>query len=246
MHVLFETAAEKLAESSPRDVLWSLFAFTALSISWMGYLTTTFLSRRHERRMRGLRRENRSLDVVFFDTTQKAGQTTHTLRSQPLASRRFDERWDIAQRKLIDAWDSRRSGPIVRPNDSIDAAALADRVYTLACCTLSATVPAIRGYLRDDQMADERDGFRHVRFLACLARPHVSTLTWNDTPRLVIVPVGTARKLVGLSESEIVCKHSPKNRKVWLQVLREMGIAWRDNGNPLYYRAVATLDIGFE
>ena len=147
---------------------------------------------------------------------------------------------------MIEAWDSRKFGPIARPPSRIDAAALADRVYTLACCTLSATIPAIRGYLQNDQMADERDGFKHVRFLACLARRDVSTLSWKDTPRLVIVPVGTACQLVGLSESEIVCKHSPKNRKVWLEVLREMGVAWRDQEHPLYYRAIASLDIGFE
>ena len=246
MSELVETVIQKLAETSPADILWSLFAFAALAISWIGYLASTFLSRRHERKMRGLRREDRSLEVIFFDTTSKAQQQIQTLRSQPLTSVKFDDRWDIVQRKMIESWDSRDGGPIIRPADSIDAAALADRIYTLACCTLSATIPAIRGYLRDDQLADERDGFRHVRFLACLARPHVSLLTWRDVPRLVIVPVGTARQLVGLAESEIVCKHSPKNRKVWLQVLREMGIAWRDNDQPLYYRGIATLDIGFE
>jgi len=246
MFDLIETAIKKVAESSPKDILWSLFAFSALAISWIGYLVSSYLSRRHERRMRGLRREDRSLEVVFFDMTRKAGQATSTLRSQPLASVRFDERWDIAQRKFIEAWDSRQTGPIVRPADEVDAAALADRVYTLACCTLSGTIPAIRGYLQDDQIADETDGFKHVRFLASLARPHVSTLTWKDTPRIVIVPVATARKLVCMSESEIVCKHSPKNRKVWLQVLREMGVAYRDHDHPLYYRAITTLDIGFE
>jgi hypothetical protein len=246
MFELVETAIEKVAESSPRDILWSLFAFTALAISWTGYLASSYFARRHERRMRGLRREDRSLEVVFFDMTCKAGQKTSTLRSQPLAAVRFDERWDIAQRELIDAWDSRKTGPIVRPPNEIDAAALADRVYTLACCTLSATIPAIRGYVQEHQIADEHDGFKHVRFLACLARPHASTLTWKDTPRLVIVPVGTARKLVGLSESEIVCKHSPKNRKVWLEVLREMGVAWRDQEHPLYHRAITTLDIGLQ
>ena len=89
---VIETATQKVAESSPRDILWSMFAFTALAISWTGYLVSTYLSRRHERRMRGLRRENRSLEVVFFDTTRKVGQHTLTLRSQPLASVRFDER----------------------------------------------------------------------------------------------------------------------------------------------------------
>ena len=243
MSEVIDTVIQKLADTSPSDILWSLFAFAALAISWIGYLASTILSRRHERKMRGLRREDRSFEVVFFDTTSKEQQQIQTLRSQPLTSVKFDDRWDVAQRKLIESWDSRQGGPIIRPAGRIDAAALADRIYTLACCTLSATIPAIRGYLRDDQLADERDGFRHVRFPA---RPHVSLLTWRNVPRLVIVPIGTARQLVGLAESEIVCKHSPKNRRVWLQVLREMGVAWRDNDQPLYFRGIATLNIVFE
>ncbi|MDB4614455.1 hypothetical protein OAH18_02070 [bacterium] len=248
MTELFRTVVNKVAASSSKDVLWSMFAFTAFAVSWTGYLVSSYLARRHEGRMRELRREDRSLDVVFFDVTQRveAGKEpgTATLRSQPLASVKFDDSWDIAQRKLIETWDSRDRGAIVRPASDVDAAALADRIYTLACCTLSATIPAIRSYIQDDQIADERDGFKHVRFLACLARPHASAISWKDTPRLVIVPVGTARRLVALTDSEIVCKHSPKNRETWLGLLRELGVAWRDQDHPLYERAIATLDIG--
>lgn len=244
MDEIFEAVSRKIEETSPQDILWSLFAFTALAISWTGYLVSTYMSRRHESRMRELRREDRSLDVVFFDITAKSESDQATLRSQPLASVKFDESWDKDQRKLISNWDSRTSGAIVRPTRPVDSAALADRVYSLACCTLSQTIPAIRSYLQDDQIADERDGFKHVRFLACLARPHASAITWKDTPRLVIVPVRTARKLAAMSDSEICCKHTQKNRDAWLAVLRELGNAWRDQDRPLYDRAIATLDIG--
>ena len=246
MGMLIEAAIDKVSQSTAKDILWSMFAFSALAFSWAGYLVSNWLSRRNESRMRQLRRDNRSLDVVFFDITQKEGTDRATLRSQPLASVRFDESWDIAQRRMIESWDSREAGAIVRPERSQDAAALADRVYTLACCTLSARIPAIRSYLQDDQIADDRDGFKHVRFLACLTRPHASTVSWNDIPRLVIVPVRTARRLAGLSDREVVCRHSPKNRATWLGVLRELGMAWRENehDHPLYERAIATLDIG--
>ena len=243
---VFNVVQQKISDSSSKDVLWSLFAFSALVISWSGYLASTWISRRHERRMRVLRREDRSLDVVFFDVTSRQPGDRVTLRSQPLHSVRLDDTWDAAQKKLIEHWDARSCGSIVCPKNDVDAAALADRIYSLACCTLSTTIPAIRGYLQDDQMADERDGFKHVRFLACLTRPHKSMITWKDTPRLIIVPVNTARHLVSLSESDIVCKHSAENRKTWLQVLRAMGLAWRDHEKPLYYRGIASLDIGFE
>ena len=245
MYEIIDAVVDKIEASSPKDILWSLFAFTAVAISWIGYLVSSYMSRRHESRMRELRREDRSLDVVFFDITRKTEADKATLRSQPLSSVKFDESWDMAQRKLISCWDSRNTGAIVRPRSTVDAAALADRVYSLACCTLSQTIPAIRSYLQDDQIADERDGFKHVRFLACLARPHASAITWKDTPRLVIVPVRTARQLAALSDNEICCKHTQKNREAWLAVLRELGNAWRDQEHPLYERAIASLDIGF-
>lgn len=246
MRELFEALSAKISESSSQDVLWSLFAFTALAISWTGFLVSSWFSRRHERKMRQLRRDDRSLDIVFFDVTRRGADDPVTLRSQPLASVRFDESWDMAHKKMIETWDSRQSSPIVCPPEQVDGAALAAKIYNVASCTLSATIPAIRGYLQDDQIADDRDGFKHVRFLACLTRPHHSAITWVDTPRLVIVPVGTARQLVTLSDDEIVCKHSPKNRATWLSVLRALGIAWRDQTRPLYERAIATVDIGFE
>lgn len=238
----------KLQESSSRDVLWSLFAFSAVAMTWTGYVLSAWMSRRHERRMRELRREDRSLEVVFFDITRRAeDDNIATLRSQPLASVSLnDESWDAAHRRLIGGWDSRQQGLLIQPKNPVDAEALADRIYTVASCTLSSSIPAIRGYLQDDQIADERDGFRHVRFLACLTRPHASTITWKDTPRLVIVPVNTARRLTSTLDSELTCKHSPMNRKVWLHLLRDIGIAYRDRDEPLVSKSIATIDIGLE
>lgn len=248
MNEILEVLRSKVASSSSRDVLWSMFAFTAIAMTWTGYLTSSFLARWHERRMRELRREDRCLEVVFFDVTRKdASSSKATLRSQPISAVRLDdESWDSAHRKLLSTWDSRAHGLIVRPGNPVDAEALSDRIYTVASCTLSSSIPAIRGYLQDDQIADERDGFKHVRFLACLTRPHASTISWKDTPRLIIVPVGTARKLTCLSDAEVSCKHSAKNRAAWLTVIRELGAAYRDQETPLAERAIATVDIGLE
>ena len=248
MHDVLQMVRLKIEESSSRDVLWSLFAFSAVAMTWTGYLASSFLTRRHERRMRELRREDRSLEVVFFDITRKCSDSkTATLRSQPIASVRLDdETWDATQRKLLSGWDSRESGLIVRPKNAVDAEALADRIYTVASCTLSSSIPAIRGYLQDDQIADETDGFKHVRFLACLTRPHASTITWKDSPRLVIVPIGTARKLTCLTDSEVSCKHSAENRTAWVSLIRQLGTAYRDPETPLAERAIATVDIGLE
>ncbi len=248
MNDILSLVRSKIAESSSHDVLWSLFAFTAMTITWTGYFVSSLFSRRHERRMRELRREDRRIEVVFFDVTRKAkGARQATLRSQPIASVPVDDdTWDVAHRKLLAAWDSRDQGLIVHPVNPVDAEALSDRIYTVASCTLSSSIPAIRGYLQDDQIADERDGFKHVRFLACLTRPHASTITWKDSPRLVIVPVGTARQLSCQTDDEVICKHSPENRRVWLELLRELGAAYRDQDTPLTMRAIATVDIGLE
>lgn len=247
MNEILLMVRHKVEGASAHDVLWSMFAFTAMAMTWSGYMVSSLLTRRHERRMRERRREDRCVEVVFFDVTRKNADSTATLRSQPIAAVRIDdESWDSTQRKLLSNWDSRETGLIVRPKKAADAEALADRIYTLASCTLSSSIPAIRGYLQDDQIADERDGFKHVRFLACLTRPHASAITWKDSPRLIIVPIGTARKLTGLSDSEVHCKHSAQNRKVWLTLIREMGAAYRDSEIPLSERAIATVDIGFE
>ncbi len=246
MNELLGVLQTKLQESSSRDVLWSLFAFSALVITWTGYVVSTWTARRHERRMREMRREDRSLEVVFFDVTRREDAAKGaTLRSQPLASVILDdESWDATHRQLIGNWDSRENGLLVHPENPIDAEALADRVYTVASCTLSSSIPAIRGYLQDDQIADERDGFRHVRFLACLARPHASSITWKDTPRLIIVPVNTARRLTAMTDSELTCKHSPKNRKVWLHLLRGLGAALWPGFFRLPAKSIALIDIG--
>lgn len=248
MNELLGVLQSKLQESSSHDVLWSLFAFSAVAMTWTGYVVSAWMSRRHERRMRVMRREDRSLEVVFFDVTRRASdENMATLRSQPLASVTLDdEHWDGAHRRLISGWDSREDGLLIHPTNPVDAEALADRIYTVASCTLSSSIPAIRGYLQDDQIADERDGFRHVRFLACLTRPHASAITWKDTPRLIIVPVNTARRLTSTTDSELTCKHSPKNRKVWLHLLRDMGIAYRDRDEPLSAKSIATIDIGLQ
>ena len=247
MNEILLMVRHKVEDASTHDVLWSMFAFTAMAMTWTGYMVSSLLTRRHERKMRELRREDRCVEVVFFDVTRKDANSVATLRSQPIAAVRVDdESWDCAQRRLLSTWDSREDGLILRPKKAPDAEALADRIYTLASCTLSSSIPAIRGYLQDDQIADERDGFKHVRFLACLTRPHASTITWKDSPRLIIVPIGTARKLTGLSDAEVQCKHSPQNRKVWLTLIRELGAAYRDSETPLTERAIATVDIGFE
>lgn len=248
MNEILAIVREKISESTSRDVLWSLFAFSALLMTWSVYFLSSFLSRRHERRMRHSRREDDNLEVVFFDLTQKAGESQKaTLRSQPLAAIRLDDAgWDSTQRKLVTNWDSREDGLVVCPKAGVDAESLSDRIYTVASCTLSSSIPAIRGYLQDDQIADERDGFKHVRFLVCLTRPHASTITWKDAPRLVIVPIGTARRLARLTDAEVRCKHSEENRKVWLTLLRELGVAYRDNHASLPEKAIATVDIGFE
>ena len=248
MNELLGVLQTKLQESSSRDVLWSLFAFSALAMTWTGYVVSTLTARRHERRMREMRREDRSLEVVFFDVTRRDdAANTATLRSQPLASVTLDdETWDATHRQLIGSWDSRENGLLVHPENPIDAEALADRIYTVASCTLSSSIPAIRGYLQDDQIADERDGFRHVRFLACLTRPHASAITWKDTPRLIIVPVNTARRLTAMTDAELTCKHSPKNRKVWLHLLRDVGAAYRDRDDLLPAKSIALIDIGLE
>ncbi len=238
----------KLEESSSRDVLWSMFAFSAVAMTWTGYLVSSYASRRHERRMREMRKEDRSLEIVFFDVTRASGDSRiATLRSQSLAAVPIDDtNWDKTHRRVMSTWDAKADGLIVHPKNPVDAEALADRIYTLASCTLSSSIPAIRGYLQDDQIADERDGFKHVRFLACLTRPDASSITWKDTPRLVIVPIGTARKLTCATEDEVICKHSPKNRKVWLTLLRELGAAYRDTDRPLTLKSIATIDIGLE
>jgi len=167
MYAIHELIMGKLQEARPKDVVWGLFAFNALMVSWSVFIFNRILQRRHERLLRIKRVDNRRIRPVFFDFTG------NTLRCQPLPHFSLED-WDESLCKLVRSWNRiPRESAIITPDSPEDAAALSDVLHTEAFGIAGQLLRWNRGFLQDDQIINEDDGFKHVRFLVA-SRDHPS------------------------------------------------------------------------
>lgn len=235
---------DRLQEARPRDVVWGLFAFNALLISWTLFVSNRILQRRHERRLRANKIDNRHCRAVLFDLTGS------TLRSQPLPKFSLED-WDESLRVLVRDWNKElRKSDIIVPENKEDADALGDLIHTEASELLIRCLSGIRGFLQDDQIISEEDGFKHVRFLVSLARPPKESIEWFDAARLVITPIRSARQIASVSSVDVIpTRLSPKNHKTWSSIIRQMGLLYlRDqkrNGSRKF-NGLAIVDIALD
>ena len=71
--------------------------------------------------------------------------------------------------------------------------------------------------------------YRYVQFVACLARPDASKLTWHDCPRVVLIEESALRKI----QDPAAQPSTPdKDGATWLEVLRQMAAAQFQGGHP--------------
>jgi len=244
MYAIHELIMGKLQEARPKDVVWGLFAFNALMVSWSVFIFNRILQRRHERLLRIKRVDNRRIRPVFFDFTG------NTLRCQPLPHFSLED-WDESLCKLVRSWNRiPRESAIITPDSPEDAAALSDVLHTEASELLVNCCDGIRGFLQDDQIINEDDGFKHVRFLVALARPPKQSIDWFDAARLIIVPINSAKRLAkGTGASCVSARLTPRNRETWCTVLREMGLRYIQHQNDRdthgRFGALAIVDIAF-
>jgi hypothetical protein len=208
------------------------------------FLINRASQRRHEQRMRSRRVDNRRVRTVFFDLTNE------TLRAQPLAKFSLED-WDLSLRKLIRDWNLvDRPSPLIVPTDSVEAEALEDLIHTEASELLILSLHGIRGFLQDDQIISEEDGFKHARFLVAMVRPRKHELTWFDAARMVIVPINTARRIATMEPHELSARLGRRNKETWFSVLRQMGLTYlqnqKSNHNGGLSRGVAIVDIALD
>ena len=247
---LQQMALEKLQNSSSKDVIWGMFAFSALAFSWAMFFVNRVSQRRHEQKMRSRRVDNRRVRTVFFD------MTNDTLRAQPLPKFSLED-WDHSLQRLIRDWNlTDQPSPLIVPANEVEADAMEDLIHTEASELLVLSLHGIRGFLQDDQLISEEDGFKHTRFLVAMARPHNTQITWFDAARMVIVPINTARRIATMDPAQLMTRLGRRNRETWVGVLKQMGLVYlqnqkarsksADDSNGSKLRGVAVVDIAFD
>ena len=124
-------------------------------------------------------------------------------------------------------WNKRPSPDLILPQEPHEAEHLRT-VMRMQASSLLLQCVRIGPYFDAGRKLGSAE-YRYVQFVACLARPDTSKLTWHDCPRVVLIEESALRKI----QDPATQPSTPdKDGATWLDVLRQIAAAHFQGGHP--------------